>query len=283
MIILNHRVKDAPYVPTKKRGGIITPRGILLHYTASYNTAGDIQTLARDLHVKASAHGVLARDGSWTQIVPFNVKAWHAGPSEWPLDVAKPRFKNLNDTFIGLEVTNVGWLRKLSNGNFIDQYSQQIKPNGQFVGKTRRTPKESPPPGEWPEFDHPNLGKGVYVWEPYTEAQVTKLLELCAALIKKYPTITHILRHEDVDTRGWKTDTGPMLDTRPFQRLLEKRGEPDPTPVPTPAPALPAPVAMTEDEARMRVLAKREEAARARMEERPWYQRWDNIWRWTRG
>lgn len=34
-------------------------------------------------HLRVSSHVLIARDGSLTQYVPFDERAWHAGPSHW--------------------------------------------------------------------------------------------------------------------------------------------------------------------------------------------------------
>lgn len=287
MRVKNHRFEGVEFVPTTKKGGGIKPVGIVFHYTAGWTTPGDIHTLAKSER-PASAHLVLARDGTWTQIVPFNVKAWHAGPSQWPLRSSSPAFRNLNNGFIGIEVSNIGWIKALSNGNFIDPYGQQITPAGQFVGQRRKTPKESPPPGKWPEFRHPNLGSGKHVWEPYPAKQLDALEEGVAALIKAYPTIKYFVGHDEIDTRGWKTDPGPMMPMERYRKLLERRGGPEvddvvivEPPPPPPSPRFePILVPVTTDEEVER--AEREAAAKRRLAERPWYSRWDNIARWTR-
>ncbi len=47
---------------------------------------------------RVSAHAVIARDGSVTQYVPFQRRAWHAGVSEW---AGRPA---CNDFSIGIEI-----------------------------------------------------------------------------------------------------------------------------------------------------------------------------------
>lgn len=227
MKIVNHKVDGASYVPTKKKGGTITPKIILMHFTAGWTTEGDVATLATSDR-KASAHGVLGRDGTWVQIVPFNVKAWHAGPSRYPLNSNRPISDNLNDDAIGIEISNIGYLEVLSNGMFKDEYGSMITGDGIFIGSKRKTPKESPPPRVWPEHTHPVLSRGKrYVWEPFTEAQLQALDDLVLALLAKYPTIQYITGHEFVDRRGWKSDPGPMFPMARYQRMLETHADPD--------------------------------------------------------
>jgi len=49
-------------------------------------------------HLRVSSHALIARDGSLTQYVPFDQRAWHAGPSYW-----RGR-ESCNDFSIGIEL-----------------------------------------------------------------------------------------------------------------------------------------------------------------------------------
>lgn len=206
---------------TGKQGARLDPVGIVMHYTAGWTTAGDINTLA-DSSRQVSAHFVVGRDGVITQIVPTNRVAWHAGPS------AYNGFKGLNNHFLGIEICNAGWIKRLTNGNYLDQYGQQISPDGQFIGQKRTT---FTPPREWHEEYHPRLATGTYVWEPYYPDQLAALDDLVEELLGTHPEIKHIVSHEEIDTREWKTDPGPMFPMRRYTKLLERRDDPpsDPT------------------------------------------------------
>lgn len=207
-------------VKTKKMGGALNPQGIVMHYTAGWSTAGDITTLATSER-KASAHLVVGRDGDVTQIVPFYQQAWHAGPSKYR---HKGREQvQLNRNTIGIEISNAGWIKKLNNnsGNFIDQYGQVIDPDGRFVGQTRKT---QTPPSAWHQEYHPFLAKGEYVWEPYYPLQLDALDEIVEALVRAY-SIEFICSHEEIDTRKWKTDPGPMFPMRRYLKMLEARDD----------------------------------------------------------
>jgi N-acetylmuramoyl-L-alanine amidase len=214
MKINNDWVVGVEREPTKKMGGTINPIGIVYHYTAGWTTAGDVYTLAKSSR-QASAHVVLGRDGELVQIVPFNRKAWHAGPSKYR------NLSGLNDYFIGIEISNAGWVKHLSNGQFLDQYGQKITGTGQFVGQSRKT--KSPPAG-WHVQYHPRLASGQYSWEPFYPQQLDKLDELTVALLQTYPSIKYMVSHEEIDTRGWKTDPGPMFPMRRYLKMLEDRG-----------------------------------------------------------
>ena len=212
MKITKHWLEGVDRAPTKKMGGEIEPTIIVMHYTAGWTTRGDVATLSTSDR-PASAHLVVGRQGEVFQIVPFNMKAWHAGPS---------RFNGKSDVnvrSIGIEISNAGWIKQLTNGNFQDQYGQTIRPDGQFVGQKRKT---FTPPSEWHQEYHPRLARGEYAWEPFYEPQLKILDELTALLIETYD-IQHIVSHEEIDTRGWKTDPGPMFPMRRYTKLLDDR------------------------------------------------------------
>lgn len=83
MKIRTHRLlrddgSAAAWAASPHTGSIITPRFLVIHYTAGSSAAGTIAWF-RDPASRVSAHLVIARDGSVTQMVPFNRAAWHAG------------------------------------------------------------------------------------------------------------------------------------------------------------------------------------------------------------
>lgn len=75
---------------------------IILHHTASNNTAADLATL-RSPSAQVSAHYLIGKDGTIYQLVKDGMRAWHAGVSALhgvPTDV--------NSRSIGIEITNDG-------------------------------------------------------------------------------------------------------------------------------------------------------------------------------
>lgn len=79
----------------------IMPRFIVIHYTASKTASSAINWMANP-ESRVSAHLVISRAGEVTQMVPFDKKAWHAGPS------AHSGWRNLNNCSIGIELVNTG-------------------------------------------------------------------------------------------------------------------------------------------------------------------------------
>lgn len=79
----------------------IIPRFIVIHYTASSTDRSAISWMANP-ESRVSAHLVISRTGKVTQMVAYNKKAWHAGPS------AHSGWSNLNNCSIGIELVNTG-------------------------------------------------------------------------------------------------------------------------------------------------------------------------------
>ena len=96
--------KAAPFAPTPNQGGRLEPTMIVLHDTAGRLTKGSAVTWLRDPKAKASAHVVVERDGSVTQLVAFDRVAWHAGQSSW-----RGR-SGCNAFAVGIEIVNPGKL-----------------------------------------------------------------------------------------------------------------------------------------------------------------------------
>mgnify|MGYP002685701238 CR=1 FL=1 len=61
------------------RGEVIIPEAVVLHYTAGGKASGTISWLSENEQAYVSAHFVVDRTGVITQMVPTNLKAFHAG------------------------------------------------------------------------------------------------------------------------------------------------------------------------------------------------------------
>ena len=100
--VRNHILfRDGISVPTRPsrnytRGVTIEPRIIIIHYDGVKKGTGGLEWLT-DPTSKVSAHLWIARNGHVVQILPFNLRAWHAGDSEWD---GEP---NCNSYSIGIE------------------------------------------------------------------------------------------------------------------------------------------------------------------------------------
>jgi len=74
---------------------------LVLHYTGMKSGAAAIARLC-DPDAKVSAHYVIEADGQIFQLVDEDMRAWHAGVSEWQGET------NINSASIGIEIVNGG-------------------------------------------------------------------------------------------------------------------------------------------------------------------------------
>lgn len=197
--ISNHKLTSSNYIASHNHSGVISPKFIVMHYTAGWNASGAINTLTNP-QSNVSAHVVIDYDGTITQLVPFNIKAWHAGPS------AYEGYTGLNKWSIGIEIVNPGFLRKVGD-KFQDAYGNL---------------KTADEVGDVVEAAHSRVGSGSFFWPVYPQAQMHVVAELTKTLIDAY-SIIDIVSHEEIDTRGWKTDPGPAFPMNSMKKLLPDR------------------------------------------------------------
>lgn len=195
MQIVNHRLVGVTFDPAKEIGDTIDPKFIVDHYTAGYTAESAINTFKTSI---IAAHLVVGRDGKVTQMVPFNKKANHAGPSEWM------GVKMLNGHAIGIEFVNIGWAKMQKDGRLVDAYNHVVSE------EDAKTYIEAP---------NARVGAGRIFWQPYTEEQIAVGVEIHKAIIATY-NIRDIVSHEEIDTRHWKTDPGPAFPMNRFTALL---------------------------------------------------------------
>lgn len=167
-------------------GGGLNPEYIVLHDTASgLNDGGSIAWLT-DRASKVSAHVVIGRDGKITQLVPFNVKAWHAGQSVWR---GRPL---LNGFSIGIEIINPGRLARIAEGVYKGVSVIDTNKDPSLIVRRAKT-----------------TAHGDGYWLAYSPAQVQAVTDLCQALCAEYP-IKEIVTHWLISP-GRKVDTNPLF------------------------------------------------------------------------
>lgn len=195
MKIINHRLEGVKYDPAKEIGVTIDPKFLVMHYTAGYTAASAISVFKTTV---IAAHLVVDRDGSVVQMVPFDKKANHAGPSKWM------GVENLNGHSIGIEFVNIGWAKMRADGRLVDSYGKLISTAEQ---------------GEYIEAPNARVGSGRIFWQPFTEQQLKVGADITQAILDTYK-IRDIVSHEEIDTRGWKTDPGPAFPMNRFTSLM---------------------------------------------------------------
>ncbi|PPD29404.1 MAG: N-acetylmuramoyl-L-alanine amidase [Hyphomicrobium sp.] len=89
----------SPNIELRKSGS--TPDLLLLHYTGMSSARKAIEWLSRP-ESKVSAHYVIDVDGRITQLVAEDLRAWHAGVSNWSGET------DINSLSIGIEIQNPG-------------------------------------------------------------------------------------------------------------------------------------------------------------------------------
>jgi N-acetylmuramoyl-L-alanine amidase len=206
MKIRDHRLyreDDTPldYRASPNRGGELRPSYLIIHYTAGRSAPSSVSWLCNPT-AKASAHLVIGRDGSVTQLVPFNVVAWHAGTSSWRQDGA--RLTGLNNYSIGIELDNPGRLvrqgsrwRSLSLGT---QYEES-----EAILATHK---------------HETEACG---WCLYPAVQLEAAFEVATLLHANYH-LKDVLGHDDI-APGRKSDPGPAFPMESFRSRLFGRAD----------------------------------------------------------
>lgn len=201
MKIINHLLchddgTPYPFKDTPNKGAVMTPRYLIMHYTAGASAEQSVKWLTSS-QAQASAHIVLGRDASITQLVPFNVVAWHAGVSSWK------GLKGLNSYSIGIELDNAGPLQRNAD-QWVSWFGQKY-PNEQVIEAIHK-------------FEQTPRG-----WLLYTPEQIYTALELAQVLKETYK-LEDILGHEDI-APGRKSDPGPAFPMETFRSRLFGRAE----------------------------------------------------------
>jgi len=183
-------------------------RCIVLHHTGSTNLNGTVSWLCNK-DAQVSAHYVVGLDGTIKQLVKLEDAAWHVGKSEWTIDGQKRT--GLNACSIGIEVINIGILQKVA-GKFYYEEGTGLK---EWKGEAPVEAKIVYPDGKEVK------GYGVR----YPEKQLQTIVDLCKALVNKYPTIgvEDFLTHYQVATpSGRKNDPFGFNVTALTNKVFEK-------------------------------------------------------------
>lgn len=203
--------KAVAYKATPNHSGGLAAEGIILHDTAGGLKAdGSISWLCNP-EANASAHVVIARDGTITQLAPFNVRTWHAGKSRW---LGR---SNVNGFAVGIEIVNPGKLDKSGTG-YVNDLGVKVAGSMDV---------------HWAETKEHGGG----YWLTYTEEQIEAVIGLCKALRATYPGIGWIATH-------YLISPGRKIDVNPLFPLAEVRAAVfDGAPAPITAPAVASGVA----------------------------------------
>ena len=204
MKIVNHRLcrdDGTPYdfVRSPNQSGVINPEFLIMHYTAGRSARSSVNWLVNS-DAKASAHLVIGADGSITQLVAFNRKAWHAGRSQWAGKLG------VNGFTIGIELDNPGVLTR-RGGSWFTTWGDRVDDENVI------------------EAIHKNGGE-LRGWHAYNADLLEAAAGVASLLVQRYG-LKDVLGHEDV-APARKTDPGPAFPMDSFQARVLGRQDDEP-------------------------------------------------------
>ena len=165
-------------------------RFVVMHYTGGASFSASVAWLTSKSS-GVSAHLVIGRDGEVAQLVPFNLRAWHAGTSAWK------GYTGINNYSIGIELDNAGMMKR-SGSQWVSTFGR-VYPEAEVLAA--------------PHKSVPNV---MYGWHRYTDIQLKTAAEVVAALVEAYG-IEEIIGHDDIAT-GRKWDPGPAFPMETFRQ-----------------------------------------------------------------
>lgn len=184
------------FLNSPNQSGIIQPKYLIIHYTAGRSAKSSIDWFMNP-DANASAHLVIGLDGSITQMVPFNKKAFHAGVSHWA------GLEGLNSHSIGIELDNPGKLKQVGN-KWVSWFGQSY-PDAKVLVAAHK--QQTTPAG----------------WHTYTPQQINACIIVSQAIVKHYQLLD-ILGHDDISP-GRKEDPGPAFSMGSFKSRVLGRSE----------------------------------------------------------
>ena len=209
--IRNHRLYQSgqpiPFLRSPNQSSRFNPRGIILHDTAGRLTKHSAVNWFLRSEARASAHLTVERDGSVTQQVGFDRRAWHAGKSRYRGQ------SNVNAFAFGIEIVNLGKCNKLRDGSMQSWFKARYREGNDGLhfafAQTRAH------------------GKGW--WLDYTPGQIETVTCLCQALTEKYD-LSFIASHWEISP-GRKIDPNPLFPLETLRNSLFGEGDENPDPV----------------------------------------------------
>lgn len=209
MKIINHWLEAdsaAEKIKISKSGNaqeLIEPKYLVLHYTATDSAQSAVSWFmdTKSNPDNIAAHIVLETDGTITQLVPFNHRANHAGPSTWD------GTDSLNYHSIGIEIVNPGFVEKLTDGSYR---------RGTDGGYKTYPAADS---AKFIKADHKHkfwTNKDNHHWRIYPEAQLQALYKLSKVLFDTYK-LAAAVGHDDISPAR-KPDPGPAFSWDLFKK-----------------------------------------------------------------
>lgn len=162
----------------------MTPEVVVIHYAVTTNVNATNAALRASDYL--SAHVTVDSTGAVTQMVPFNLVAYHAGKSDYHGRTS------VNGFSVGIEISNPGPLIKQPDGSLKTVYGKTW--TGDAVEATH---KSGLAPKSWTH------------WAAFSEKELGLCVEICGLLRDEYG-IKDIVGHDDISP-GRKFDPGPAF------------------------------------------------------------------------
>jgi N-acetylmuramoyl-L-alanine amidase len=185
------------FVPARSQRDEFAPEGIVLHDTAGRLDKFNTVDYFRDTDKAVSAHFVVERDGTVTQMAKLNRKTHHAGKSNYPRG-GRP---DVNAFAFGVEIVNLGGLTKQGD-TYRPWFSASYKEGGKDGSFTELAT---------PDHEHRH-------WQHYTEPQILAVTGLCQALFSAYK-LNWLTTHWYISP-GRKEDTNPLFPLDQVRSLV---------------------------------------------------------------
>ena len=175
-------------------------QGTITHYDALGSALRTATGFCKDAN-GASTHFVIDRDGTLYQLASIHDRTWHAGQNAnewsenggWYVMPNGEKTKNPNHWFLGIDLSNWGYLSKTSNGKYVSYAGVEVAASD-VVSKNGR------------------------YWEKYTPRALKTYGELLFALVKELGLQKEMnIGHSDSAPKN-KLDPGPAL---PRQEILD--------------------------------------------------------------
>jgi N-acetylmuramoyl-L-alanine amidase len=201
MKINNHRLMNdddtaVPFMQSPNMGGSVQHKFLVMHFTAGRSAKESVDWLTSK-NAKASAHVIIGRDGSVTQLVPFDRVAWHAGASSWE------GLEGMNKFSLGIEMDNAGRLTR--HGNRWRAWFGVDYDDAEVIQAVHKHETE------------------LCSWHDYTPEQIDSALQVAGLLMANYG-LHDVVGHEDIAPRR-KCDPGPAFPMASFRSRLMGRTE----------------------------------------------------------
>lgn len=182
--------------------------GVVWHYTAAGSGKATARYFSKRVvewtdketgekktaKVGASAHDIICRDGLVISCVPYQDRAWHAGPASRWKGRELARGENVNNWTIGIELANWGPLER-RGGKFYNYLGGEISDDIVMMS-----------------------ADGTF-WEKYPEAQLSAAVAVLNKIRSTYPAIKPEDNCGHSDIQDNKRDPGPAF---PLAQILRQ-------------------------------------------------------------